>query len=191
MSSSSSGSSSPKSSVSAGDTGKKVSMGAHSAFQPYKKHPDPFVSAPFDTPINRKLSISSTSTSSSVTPTGIAVNSFARSNLESLSELEAKANDEIVQVIQMKDKHSVRTPLSHKKKNTANPFVDAPFTVKKSKGHTRKKLTEITHMSESSTSSVYDNNSTPTNDSKPVQVSSHNDVKSLTTGISNMSFDDF
>lgn len=142
----------------------------------------------------RKVSLSSTSTSSSVTPTGVSLQQSTvkpNSNLESLHELEAKANDEPVQVIQMKDKLSVKTPLSHKKKTTTNPFVDAPFTVKKSKGHSRKKLSELTHTSESSTSSMYDNNPTPTNDSKPVQTSSHNEIKSITTGISNLSFDDF
>ncbi|CAF0799357.1 unnamed protein product [Brachionus calyciflorus] len=194
VSSSSSSSSSTRSSPKSNSSQQQVTISAQSAFQPYKKHPDPFVSAPFEPPTNRKISLSSTSTSSSVTPTALTITNISKSNnLESLNELDSKANDEIIQVIQMKDKLVPKTPLSqkNKQKNSANPFVDAPFTVKKTKVITRKKLSELTQITN-------DINRTPTNENnKPVgqndltsQIESET-VNTNTGGISNMSFDDF
>lgn len=114
----------------------KVLIGANSAFQPYKKQPDPFVSAPFEhnPPLNRKVSLSSASTSSSVTPTALSNSStltkIKQQNLEDLSEYETK-NDEIIQVISNKVQN-ILTPNKIKKPKSINPFADAPFTVKRS-----------------------------------------------------------
>ena len=128
------------------NTNSSTTIGLNSAFQPYKKHPDPFISAPFDlvpsASQQQQRKVSASSTSNSVTPTNNLVSKkplvgASDKNKSLTNEFSSNRNedDEIVEVIKnTKLIKSLETPASNKKKaaHLNNPFVAAPFTSKKS-----------------------------------------------------------
>jgi hypothetical protein len=133
-----------------------AAIGAGSAFQPYKRPPDPFASAPFDHVPNESTSFSTNnramSSSSSITPTDSHSSTHFQPNLTSSSKKKTtkhmkqtpkpsnlldsnsstatnKTNDdELIQVIS-----EFQTPIVAKTAKDINqdPFMNAPFTVKK------------------------------------------------------------
>jgi len=108
-----------------------------SAFQPYKRQNDPFVGAPFEAPLEK---------TQPSTPTNLN-NDRRRRTTEKKSNCnqekantsigdEANKNEEIIQVISNASQ-LINTPVaSAKKSSNQNPFINAPFTVKKSKPST-------------------------------------------------------
>ena len=139
-------------------------MPVSSAFQPYKRPPDPFVSAPFDhvpeTPQKRQ----SGSSSSSITPTKSMSHYSSKKTARTKSKAK-KANESVFDPNQtprsedLNDKN-VSTPIASSKKSH-NPFINAPFTAKKCKAIT---VLQSQVPASSSLSSINSTNGlTPTN----------------------------
>ena len=108
-----------------------------SAFQPYKRQNDPFVGAPFEPPPDKTQP--STPTNLSHDRRRRTTEKKSNCNQEKANTSigdEANKNEEIIQVI-TNASQLVNTPVaSAKKSSNQNPFINAPFTVKKSKPST-------------------------------------------------------
>jgi len=119
-----------------------------SAFQPYKRPPDPFVSAPFDhMPVAAaaaaSISKSCSSPTSSITPTSSAVHSSGGGAGVRLKKKQLDPNSPRKRSTTVNYRSNSKsretnndscnkTPLANKKVAVPNPFMNAPFSAKKS-----------------------------------------------------------
>lgn len=149
-----------------------------SAFQPYKRPPDPFVSAPFD----HVAPYSKASPTSSVTPTSSSVSS-SKSKLKQDNSIRKRSTTVNYRSSDNDSNKSVnmRTPAS---KKVPNPFINAPFTGKKvkpvqsSSAHTIKtsNSTNVPISTSNSLNSIDESQITPT-------VSNYSSVDSNATPV--------
>jgi hypothetical protein len=113
-----------------------------SAFQPYKRPPDPFVSAPFDHVPSSTTTTTATnkgciSPSSSITPTSLSVHSSGGGYKFKKKQLDPNSPRKRSTTVNYRSNSKTResndnnkTPAT--KKTVPNPFMNAPFTAKKS-----------------------------------------------------------
>ena len=113
-------------------------MATSSAFQPYRRPPDPFVSAPFDH-IPEKSGKISSSSSSSVTPTKSLANQSrktSKSKVKLQNEINLEHTPDKLEDLTDTNLSTPIAPVSNKKSSSLNPFINAPFTAKKSRAIT-------------------------------------------------------